>query len=305
MSRVVALVEQALAAQTAGLTVMPPKSELASSSHWFLHAMPAIVSPSAAGIKWVSYNPANRMRGLPGSSALLILNDTATGLPYCILDALWATYARTAACAILAMRRLAIPGFRTVALIGAGQLARTLVPHLDAAFPHLRRFQVVTRSAETAQAFCKAMAPRLGAAVVPVRDVSEATAAADVVISTAGESTNPPLGDDHFHPGMLALPMDAESSWTTDALNLADRVYVDDKVAFANGFRKRRPNDTLPAITGELHELLAGTIPGREHEGERIFCSNNGIAILDVVLGVEIHRRAIGRGVGLDVPVGD
>jgi ornithine cyclodeaminase/alanine dehydrogenase-like protein (mu-crystallin family) len=281
---------------------MPAKVELSASSPWFLHAMPAIVPRMGAGVKWVSYNPTNRSQGRPNSSALLILNDMESGLPYCVLDALWATYARTAACAIVAIRRLAAK-LGTVALVGGGQMATTILPYIDESFPELERFEVVTRSEESARAFCDALAPRLHATVRPARDVTQATAAADVVISAIGDSAEPPLEEHHFRRGMLALPLDAETAWTTAALHLADKSFADDPEVFANGFRRRRPHDVPPAMTGGLADVVAGNIAGREREDERILCSNNGIAILDVVLGAEIYRRAVAQGLGSPFPL--
>lgn len=296
------LVETALKEHANGRTLMPAKTELSATGSWFLHAMPAIVSSMGAGVKWVSYNPTNRERQLPNSSAILVLNDIDTGLPYCVLDALWATYLRTAACAIVAMRYLANP-VRTVALVGAGQMADVTVPLIDVAFPELETFVVLTRSSATASAFCERMAPKLHAAIRPADDVDDATLAADVVISAIGETSSPPLGEAQFRPGMLALPLDAENAWTTAALHLADKSFADDAAAFANGFRRRRPQDLPPVLTAEFSDVVAGKAVGRESSTERILCSNNGIAILDVVLGAEIFRRASAKGVGTEFPL--
>jgi ornithine cyclodeaminase/alanine dehydrogenase-like protein (mu-crystallin family) len=300
----VSLAEIALREHAAARTAMPPKAEL-SSSNGFLHAMPAVVSDIAAGIKWVSYSPTNRTRGLPNSSALLVLNDMESGLPYCVLDALWATYARTAACAIIAMRHLARQQVRVVSLVGAGQMAHTLVPFFDDALTELEEFRVLTRSAGSAARFRDAMQSRVRTPIRVVGEVDEAATGADVIVSAIGAAERPSLGAHHLEPGMLALPLDAEIAWETAAFNLADQRYADDAVAFEEGFRLRRPDDSPKQLTGELAEVVAGLRPGRESEDERIFCSNNGIAILDVVLGAEIYRRALARGVGVDLLLED
>jgi ornithine cyclodeaminase/alanine dehydrogenase-like protein (mu-crystallin family) len=291
-------VEVALKEHASKRTVMPPKVELSASAPWFLHAMPAIVTSLGAGVKWVSYNPTNQARRLPNSSALLILNDAASGLPYCVLDALWATYMRTAACAIVAIRHLANPDPDTITLIGAGQMADTIVPVLDEAFPTLETFLVLTRSAGTATAFCERMATRIRAGIRPARDADDATATANVVISAIGETTSAPLGEAQLRSGVLALPLDGENAWTTGALHLADKLFADDPASFLNGFRSRRPRDEPPTVTAGLADVVAGKAIGREQQDERIVCSNNGIAILDVALGVELCRRAAAREIG-------
>jgi ornithine cyclodeaminase/alanine dehydrogenase-like protein (mu-crystallin family) len=298
----VTLVEKALREQALGRTVMPPKTELSVEAAWFLHAMPAVVPTMGAGLKWVSYNPANRDRQLPNSSALLILNDLDSGLPYCVLDALSATYLRTAACAIVAMRYLANP-IREIALVGAGQMAEIIAPYIDDAFPELERFNVLTRSQMTAAAFCEHVSARLHSAVRPARDADDATASADVVISAIGEPAVPPLSERHFGPGKLALALDGENAWTSAAIDLADKAFADDATAFANGFRHRRPSEEPPVLAAELADVVGGKAAARESADERIFCSNNGIAILDIVLGAEIFRRATAAGVGTDFPL--
>jgi ornithine cyclodeaminase/alanine dehydrogenase-like protein (mu-crystallin family) len=298
------LAEVALREHAAGQTVMPPKSELGLSSA-FLHAMPAVVTNVGAGIKWVSYSSVNRARGLPNSSALLVLNDLDSGLPYSVIDALSATYARTAACALVAMRRLARQPVRVISLVGAGQMAHTLVPFFDEALPKLEEFRVLTRSAESAEGFCDAVRARLRASIRVVSGVDEAATDADVIVSAIGATERPPLGVRHLEPGVLALPLDGETAWETAALNRADKRYADDAAVFEAGFRRRRPGDTLKPLTGELAAVVGGLLPGRECENERIFCSNNGIAILDVVLGVEIYRRALAQGIGVELVLDD
>jgi ornithine cyclodeaminase/alanine dehydrogenase-like protein (mu-crystallin family) len=302
---VASLVETTLIEHGNGRTVMPPKIEVSMSASWLLHAMPAVVSSMGAGVKWVSYNPRNRERQLPNSSAVLILNDLDSGLPYCIIDALSATYARTAACAIVAMRHLAVRDVRTVALVGAGQMAGVTVPCIGEAFPSLERFVVATRSHATAAAFCDRMSPRVRATIRVAHDIDDATSSADVVISAIGETESPPLEERHFRPGMLALPLDAENAWTTAALKLADKAFADDAAAFENGFRRRRPDEEPPVLTGELADVVAGKTAGRVGDNERIFCSNNGVAILDVALGAEIYRRAVALGVGSELSLGN
>jgi ornithine cyclodeaminase/alanine dehydrogenase-like protein (mu-crystallin family) len=298
------LAEIALREHAAGQTLMPPKLELNLSSA-FLHAMPAVVSNLGAGIKWVSYSPTNRTRGLPNSSALLVLNDVESGLPYCVLDALSATYARTAACALVAMGHLSRQPVRIISLVGAGQMAQTLVPFFDEALPELEEFRVLTRGAESARRFRDAMQARLRSPIRVVGGVDEAATGTDVIVSAIGATERPPLGAHHLEPGALALPLDAEIAWETAAFNQADKRYADDAAVFEAGFRLRRPNETLKPLTGELAEVVGGLCPGRERDDERIFCSNNGIAILDVVLGAEIYRRALAQDVGVELHLDD
>ena len=70
--------------------------------------------------KYVNGHPDNADRDLPTVMAFGALADVATGLPVFLSDLTLATALRTAATSALAARRLARPGCRSMALIGAG-----------------------------------------------------------------------------------------------------------------------------------------------------------------------------------------
>src|SRR5262245_20675107 len=123
---------------------LPPKLAIhprpASS---FVHAMPAIyrgadVATDLVGMKWVAGFPTNTALGMPGISALVVLNDPATGAPVAILDGAPITAQRTAAVSGVAMRRFGphVSGRPARAsLIGAGVQGHSHVPVLGHVLP--------------------------------------------------------------------------------------------------------------------------------------------------------------------------
>lgn len=95
-------------------------------------ALPAYLggSTGVAGLKWIGSFPGNVAFGDPRASAVLILNDAATGYPFALLEAAAISAARTAASAALAARTLTRAEPANLGVIGGGVIARTVCDHL-------------------------------------------------------------------------------------------------------------------------------------------------------------------------------
>ena len=84
-----------------------------------------------SGIKWISSFPENRVRNLARASAVLILNDAATGYPLACIEASLISATRTAASAALAAEHISPNPFGGIlSVIGTGVIARTTVEWL-------------------------------------------------------------------------------------------------------------------------------------------------------------------------------
>lgn len=84
-----------------------------------------------SGIKWISSFPENRASNLARASAVLILNDAATGYPLACIEASLISATRTAASAALAAEHISPNPFQgTLGVIGTGVIARTTLEWL-------------------------------------------------------------------------------------------------------------------------------------------------------------------------------
>src|SRR5206468_4184196 len=82
-------------------------------------AMPAL-GDGLAMLKWISSFPGNPARGLPTVMGVVCVSDAATSEPLALLDARAVTALRTGAVAAVAAQALAVPGGRTVGIVGCG-----------------------------------------------------------------------------------------------------------------------------------------------------------------------------------------
>ena len=109
-----------------------------------------------SGIKWISSFPENRASNLARASAVLILNDAATGYPLACIEASLISATRTAASAALAAEHMSPTPFEGVlGIIGTGVIARTTVEWLLFRNWKFRRVNLYDVDRKEAESFSK------------------------------------------------------------------------------------------------------------------------------------------------------
>ena len=131
------LVEDTFRLAGGGAVECPSRLELAPGGSRRFHGLAAVVpAHRAIGLRWIAEYPGNQDRcGVPDTTSTLILNDPDTGEAVCVMDGSWFSWIRTAAVTAVAARHLARPDARVLGLIGAGSLARAVLPALLAVCP--------------------------------------------------------------------------------------------------------------------------------------------------------------------------
>ena len=194
ITEIVDLVEDTYRRDAAGQVEAPTKIGVhPNHPHSFLHAMPAWVSGSGAlGIKWISYYPGNTARGWPDSSALIVLNDPEHGLPVAIMEGMWITLVRTAACGAVAARHCVRGEPKRLGLVGCGGLGYWSVRVFGAVFPSIEEFRVASRTKQSRTRFC-AENSALGAWTLRAVDrLEDAVRDMDIVISSVPQGSERP-----------------------------------------------------------------------------------------------------------------
>jgi alanine dehydrogenase len=284
------LVEETYRALAAGRVELPPKPGVHPRKDSFIHAMPAyLVDDDVVALKWVAGYPANKRRGLPYISGLVIVNDAETGLPVAVLDGAEITAARTAAASGVCVRGWAPAGWRRAAIVGCGEQAVYHARLLRALNPAVS-IRAYDRHPERIA--------RLGGDVDAATSETDAVAGADIVVTAAPivADPDPPLGPDAFGARWVVLPIDFDALVRREAIEAADLFVVDDVEQFEY-YREQGHFRDWPAPEGNVGEALE-----RGAGGERIACVNLGIGALDAAFAARVLRAARERRVGTPLP---
>jgi alanine dehydrogenase len=230
---------------------------------------------------------------------VVCLFDLADGSLIAMIAADRLGQVRTGAATGVAAKHLARPGATSLGLIGAGWQAESQLAAVRAAVPSIERVVVTSRTAERAGAFANAHGAE-------VAETPSDAGGCDVVV-TVTTSRDPVLRGDWLSGGALVCAIGANDprSRELDAQVIARATLVCcDSLEDA----KLESGDLIePIATGgldwlevhELHDIVAGEIPGRQSDDDVVVFKSNGIAPWDVAIGHEVLRRARDAGVGV------
>ena len=140
-------------------------------------------------VKVATIHPGNAALGLPTINGAVTLYDNVTGALTAIVDFHLVTKWKTAGDSLLSASRLARKDSRRFLLVGAGEVARSMVEAYSSVFPKAS-FSVWSRSRSSAEA--------MG---LPVADDLETAVRQADVICTATMATAPLIRGDWLQPG--------------------------------------------------------------------------------------------------------
>jgi ornithine cyclodeaminase/alanine dehydrogenase-like protein (mu-crystallin family) len=265
------------------------------------------------GIKVVSDFYDNDGKRIPRMSALVALFDGATGFPKTVMEAAYLTDLRTGAGTGLAARYLARKTSRTVAIVGAGRVARNQLEALATLFD-LERVLVATRTEARGQDFVRRMKARGGRVPADIRLVAsreEAIRQADIVVA-ATTSEAPVIEGRWLRPGTFVASAGAYEPTTrevdTDTVRKATCRVIDsrrDCLEHAGDFMLPEKEGAITRDSiAEIAELVSGARPGRQSQDEITYYKSIGVPIQDLVTAQHIERRAVARAMGTVLEIG-
>jgi len=261
----------------------------------------------AMGMKWIGSFPANRERGLPRASALIILNCPDTGMPIAVMDGTIISAMRTGAMTALGVYYLAPRSTRKAGMIGAGVQSRAQILGLYTAIPGVEEIALTNRDKARAETVADECRRRWGAPVRAVASIDEALCDADVAV-TITTAREPLMFARHIKPGALTVQL-AGHECEFALIQQCRKIVTDDwEVVKHRGIM-------TPAIMHQhallhdsdihanLGELILGIKPGRENDTERIHYAHMGMGVDDVALAWAVYQTARERGLGMPLPL--
>jgi ornithine cyclodeaminase len=237
----------------------------------------------------------------PGRSrhqGVVVAYDGTTGAVSCIADAEPVTKIRTACATAAATDSLALAGAEVLAIFGTGVQAEA---HLHA-LPLVRPFREILvwgRSTQRTRAFAEEMSKRLGRTITAISDGQKAAARADV-ICTVTSSAEPVLLSEWVMPGThinlvgssYLGPVEVDSDLVARARYIAD--YRPGVLAQAAELAVAREAGLIDDthVVGEIGDVLAGRITGRENDSQVTIYKSLGHVAQDLAATAYLHQRA-------------
>jgi ornithine cyclodeaminase len=274
--------------------------------------MPGYIEETAgAGIKIVSVFPKNIDKGLVSVPSKMILISGETGEVHAILEGTYLTQLRTGGVAGAATEILARKDAKIGALFGGGgQGAAQLEAMLTVRKMELIKIYDIRpgRAGEFAARMRDAFSS-FDADIIAVDSPDEAVADADI-ITTATTSREPVFDGRKIksgaHINALGSFMPQMREIDDEIVKRADKIFLDSReavLAESGDLIVPIAQGTIGTndITGELGDIVAGLLPGRERDDEITIFDSVGIAVLDIVTAQWIFKKASDLGFGVPI----
>ena len=282
---------------------------------------------NVCGEKWYGSNVENpKLRGLPRSILIVMLNDPVTSEPLALMSGNLISAMRTGAVPGVAARHLAKKDATVAGIIGAGVISKASLLAIHAGRPEIETAWVYDLFEEKSHEFVSEMA-RYGITVHVARNVEECVRNADVIaVATSGKN---PV---HIEESWLKDGTLLETSGVIDVSDdfcLSTKIVVDnwkmhqewreEGLTSSNGLAslstwaptyqimKLQLDGKLDEETDiiNLGDVIENKRDGRTSETEKIFFLAGGMPVHDVAWGYEVYKKALAEGIGVKLNLWD
>jgi len=249
------------------------------------------------GLKVGSYWHGNPAIGLPAHSSAILLLDPRTGRVATYIEASTANCYRTAAADALAVRELARPDARKLAIFGAGRQARFECQAIRRV-RSIEEVLIVNRDAAKAATFAAEL--REAGLRAEVTSAGEACERAEIIVTVTGARA-PLFEGSWVRPGCHVSAMGSDAPGKQElapSLLERGRVFCDYAPQSLQFGELQHAADRVASgrlRTTNIGDVLAGRSPGRTSEDEITIFDSSGLALQDLLLGLRLLEAADGN----------
>ena len=305
MATIMEVVEDGLRAHGRREVVLPPKSHIHLDDRYNGH-FNVLVGWSGpvdtAGVKVVGDYVDNYRHGLPSEVGLLTLFDPRIGIPKAIMDATDITTHRTGAVTGIGAKYLARKSSKIVGHLGARGSAFSNIESLMQVFD-IEEVRITSKRPETRERLADEIRSRLALNAVACDSAEDTVRDADIVVeATRLEKAAVLIDDAWLKPDCLLVTYGWVMATDPATVQRASKVVVDDWEQCCKGGQLypmiENGELTRDSLHGEIGEVVAGAVSGREDGDGIIVYWHRGFAISDIMLGSRVLGEAENRGVG-------
>lgn len=288
--------------------LMPSRTVIPTTYHdGSLLFMPVVAGEEKPFLvtKIITVYPENQqLFGRPALQGFTIIFEAETGTPLAMMDANFLTALRTGAAGGVALKYLARKEADTVTIFGAGPQARTQLEAAANILP-LKRCFLVSYQDPREKELAREMRDRLGLEVEIIGDTEKAVRQAGVVI-TVTNSREPVFKGEWLRPGTHVTAIGSfkpEVRELDSETIIRSRVFVDNLAAA----REEAGDIIIPVkegimswdrVEGEIGQVIAGEISGRQIAEEITVFKSVGLAVQDAVVAIGAYLKASGKNIG-------
>lgn len=274
------------------------------NNHWHVKGT-LLKEVPVTGVRMYNYHDDGRRNTVGGLDCTrwIALSDPHTGHALAIVDEHLVYGLRSTAAATIPLKWVGPANPKVLGLVGIGSMGTNTLRCLLTMYT-FEEIRITSRRPDTRNAFAAEWSKTLGIPVIAKDTVEEVVRGADIAVGGT-TSADVMTRESWLKPGGVFISL-ARREFEPEGWNRVDKVVIDSwEMNYTMPFFKKMVDEGIfkrERLHAEIHEVVAGTKPGRERADERILVHTTGLVSQDVALCHFIYKKAKERGMGIMLP---
>lgn len=275
-----------------------------------------LMDSNTYGLKLLSYNENNPLKGMPVVNATGLICNDKTGEPIAIFNAAPITSYRTGAAAAIGAKYLGRKNSKNLLIVGSGNIAKystaatlLLIPTIENVYIFNSRRKIQNNELSSFKKEVEELLIESGstfkAELFCVEDIKEVTKKSDIII-TATPSEKALIDKSWVSKGThfscmgagLVGQQEIDENLFINSIKFAD----DEKLCFEHGeaqtaYRK----NIINKFDGELGDVILGKLKGRNSENDITIFDSVGLFIQDLATAMKLINEANNKKIGTEL----